>query len=273
MPHLQGQHLLWPPYRPLSERFGAEFFRELPESPGVYLMCGEGDGVLYVGKARNLRRRLGTHRSTPTDVLPLKQRRLLQSVRRIYWDLCPDEAAADQRERELIRTLQPRFNTVGARPAAPWRLAWRWHGTRLEWELEVVSDLEWPGDSDDGRHRVGPLPGLRSVHAAMLRLIWWQLFPEAMPHELPACLREERPPDRWAFEFPPGMAATFDPQWMAFLSGTTEPLLAWLLPAESANADANRFRQRWQERDLERMTEFAERLSGMRSVRLQEEGE
>ena len=265
MPHLQGQHLLLPPYRPLSERFGVEFFREMPESPGVYLMCGEDDGVLYVGKARNLRRRLGTHRSTPTDVLPRKQRRLLHSVRRIYWDLCLDEAAAERRERELIRTLQPRFNTVGVRPAAPRRLAWRWQGTRLELELEAVPDLEWPAESDDGRHRVGPFPGLRSVYAAVLRLLWWQVHPEAMPHELPACLREERPPDQWEFEFHFGAAQAFDQHWMAFHSGTTGPLLAWLLPAESLKAGDNRFRQRWQERDLERMTDFAARLSQSRS--------
>lgn len=271
MPHLQGQHLLLPPHRPLSERFGAAFFRDLPESPGVYLMCGEGDGVLYVGKARNLRRRLGTHRSTPTDVLPRKQRRLLQSVRRIYWDLCPDEAAADQRERELIRTLQPRFNTVGVRPAAPRRLTWGWRGTRLELELEEVPELEWPAAAEDDRRRVGPVSGLRPAFAAVLRLIWWRLHPEAMPQEMPTCLRGERSPERWDFDFPAAMMPAFDPHWMAFFCGTPEPLLAWLLPAEFVSADGNRFRQRWQERDLERMTEFAECLSRRRATNSQED--
>lgn len=48
----------WPPPRPLVERLGADFFRQVPAAPAVYLLCGPGEGVLYVGKAKNLRRRL-----------------------------------------------------------------------------------------------------------------------------------------------------------------------------------------------------------------------
>ena len=55
-----NQLLLFPPTRPLAERLGADFFRAVPERPGVYLMSTACDGVLYVGKAKNLRRRLGS---------------------------------------------------------------------------------------------------------------------------------------------------------------------------------------------------------------------
>jgi excinuclease ABC subunit C len=57
-----GQLWLFEPPKPLVERFGKEFFRGLPERPGVYLMCGASEGVLYVGKARNLRKRLSAYR-------------------------------------------------------------------------------------------------------------------------------------------------------------------------------------------------------------------
>ena len=50
-----GQLWLFPPPKPLVERLGEEFFRTLPTGPGVYFMCGSTEGVLYVGKARNLR--------------------------------------------------------------------------------------------------------------------------------------------------------------------------------------------------------------------------
>ncbi|MGA9778816.1 MAG: hypothetical protein WBS33_11160 [Verrucomicrobiia bacterium] len=53
-----GQLWLFPPPKPLVERLGDDFFRALPSGPGVYLMCGATEGVLYVGRARNLRKRM-----------------------------------------------------------------------------------------------------------------------------------------------------------------------------------------------------------------------
>ena len=44
----------------MSENFknAKKFLRELPNKPGVYCMLGAKDNVLYVGKAKNLRKRL-----------------------------------------------------------------------------------------------------------------------------------------------------------------------------------------------------------------------
>ena len=97
-----GQLWLLPPPRPLVDRLGAEFFRQLPDRPGVYLLCGSQEGVLYVGKAKSLRRRLGSYRVANPERLP---RRIIR--------LCPSEAAACHREELLIVTLQPKFNAAG----------------------------------------------------------------------------------------------------------------------------------------------------------------
>lgn len=108
-----GQLWLFPPPRPLVERLGEDFFRALPEVPGVYLMCGEAEGVLYVGKARNLRKRLASYRVANPERLPRRIIRLLHLVRRIELDVCASESAACDREELLICVLQPRFNRAG----------------------------------------------------------------------------------------------------------------------------------------------------------------
>lgn len=108
-----GQLWLFPPPKPLVERFGTAFFRQLPTSPGVYLMCGPTEGVLYVGKARNLRRRLSSYRVANPERFPRRIIRLLHQVTRIEWDECPDEATARHREELLICVLAPRFNVAG----------------------------------------------------------------------------------------------------------------------------------------------------------------
>ena len=109
----QAQLWLFPHPRPLVERFGSDFFRQLPTRPGVYLFCGPTEGVLYVGKAKNLRKRLESYRTANPERLPRRIIRLLHRVTRIEWDECPSEAIAGYREELLIAVLQPRFNAAG----------------------------------------------------------------------------------------------------------------------------------------------------------------
>ena len=124
-----GQLWLFDPPKPLVERFGEEFFRTLPSGPGVYLMCGECEGVLYVGKARNLRKRLSSYRVANPERMARRIIRLLHRVTRIEFDVCPTEAAAIHREELLICVLAPKFNAAGKvwpargrgwRPLASW---------------------------------------------------------------------------------------------------------------------------------------------------------
>jgi len=108
-----GQLWLFPPPRTLGERFGEKFFRELPEQPGVYFFCGAEAGVLYVGKAKNLRRRLASYRVSNPERLARRVIRLLNQVTRIEYDVCASERAAWQREELLIAVLSPKYNRAG----------------------------------------------------------------------------------------------------------------------------------------------------------------
>jgi len=76
-------------------------------------MCGATEGVLYVGKARNLRERLSNYRVANPERLPRRIIRLLHRVTRIEFDICPTEEAARNREELLICVLNPRFNRAG----------------------------------------------------------------------------------------------------------------------------------------------------------------
>jgi hypothetical protein len=96
------QQKFWPDPQPLVERLGSAFFRRLPENPGVYLMHGPDETILYVGKARNLRHRLSSYRVANPDRVPRRTLRLLRMVTRIAWEECGDEAAALRRESELL---------------------------------------------------------------------------------------------------------------------------------------------------------------------------
>lgn len=108
-----GQLWLFPPPQPLVERFGKDYFHQLPEQPGVYLFCGDFEGVLYVGSAKNLRKRLSAYRVANPERFPRRLIRLLNQVRRIEFAVCASEFVARYREEELIGSLLPKFNRAG----------------------------------------------------------------------------------------------------------------------------------------------------------------
>jgi len=77
--------------------------RELPDSPGVYLFHGADDGVLYVGKARSIRKRVASHFSGGEP-------RLTSRVDRIECLVTSTEAEALLAEQSFIKRHRPRFN-------------------------------------------------------------------------------------------------------------------------------------------------------------------
>ncbi len=165
------QQRLWPDPQPLVERFGREFFRRLPETPGVYLMRGAAETVLYVGKAKNLRHRLGSYRVANPERMARRTLRLLHLVERIGWEECDDESAALRRESELLRTLRPRFNRAGVWPGPKRFLGWRVESGGLELAV-VTAPMEgyvWVGPF--GAHAI-------HLHRALVRLLWCRFHPE-----------------------------------------------------------------------------------------------
>ena len=163
-----AQQLLFPDPRPLVERLGRDFFWQLPERPGVYLMRDARDTVLYVGKAKNLRKRLGSYRVANPDRMPRRHLRMLRAVERIELQECADETSALAKESELLRTLKPRFNRAGTWPAPPRFLVWRCVGTKLELAVTETPEAGW---------RVhGPIrAAARHLRTAIVRLLWFRL--------------------------------------------------------------------------------------------------
>ncbi len=75
----------------------------LPDSPGVYLFHGDGEEVLYVGKARSIRKRVASHFSGGEN-------RLTSRVERIEFLVTATEAEALLAEQSFIKRHRPRFN-------------------------------------------------------------------------------------------------------------------------------------------------------------------
>ncbi len=172
------QQRFWPDSRPLVERLGAEFFRRLPEAPGVYLMHDHTDVVLYVGKAKSLKHRLSSYRVANPDRMRRRHLRLLQQVVRIALEECSSEAAALAREAELLRTLKPKFNRAGVWAGPPRYLIWRAGEFSVEMAIARTPVTGWQVFGPCGS-------GVVYMRAALARLLWLALNPSRCSHEMP----------------------------------------------------------------------------------------
>lgn len=81
-----------------------------PEKPGVYRMISAKGEVLYVGKAKNIKKRIVAY--TKFDKLPLRLQRMVAEVERMEFIIVENEAKALLMENELIKRFSPRFNIL-----------------------------------------------------------------------------------------------------------------------------------------------------------------
>ncbi|GBD40835.1 UvrABC system protein C [bacterium HR39] len=93
---------------------GAELIRSLlptlPDLPGVYRMIGARGEVLYVGKAKSLRRRVAAY--ARPDALPARLRRMVALTRHMEFVTTGSETEALLLEANLIKRYRPAFNIV-----------------------------------------------------------------------------------------------------------------------------------------------------------------
>ena len=93
-------------------RFDAQsFLRTLPNDPGVYRLLDRFGRLLYVGKARSLKKRVASYFRLPEQLTP-KTRALMSHTDSIEVTVTHTETEALLLENNLIKEHRPRYNIV-----------------------------------------------------------------------------------------------------------------------------------------------------------------
>ena len=98
-----SQHIMTPPSIALQ-------IQTLPDNPGVYQYYDKDGKILYVGKAKNLKKRVSSYFNKIHDTA--KTNVLVKKIVTIKHIVVPTETDALLLENNLIKTLQPRYNVL-----------------------------------------------------------------------------------------------------------------------------------------------------------------
>ena len=148
-----------------TQRQGAELIRAelatLPHRPGVYRMIDAKGNVLYVGKAKNLRKRVAAYRRP--ERLGARMARVVAATRALEIVTTRTEAEALLLESNLIKRLKPRYNVL-LRDDKSFPF------------IMITRDQEWPqitkhrGARKPGREYFGPFASAGAVNATLAQL-------------------------------------------------------------------------------------------------------
>ena len=146
-------------------------FKTLPSGPGVYQYFDKNDTVIYVGKARNLKRRVNSYFSKVHD--NAKTRILVKKIHRMEHIVVHTEIDALLLENNLIKKHRPRYNILLKDDKTyPWICIKKEPFPRVFSTRKMIRD---------GSEYFGPYPNVKTVYTIL------ELIKEVYPflnHEL-----------------------------------------------------------------------------------------
>ena len=100
--------------KPLKPKQGpdliSDYVKRLPGKPGVYRMFDEFGSVLYVGKAKNLKKRVNAYSSYKRHATRIQ--RMIRATTAMEFVITESETEALILEASLIKRLKPRYNIL-----------------------------------------------------------------------------------------------------------------------------------------------------------------
>lgn len=97
--------------RKLMEEYLKNIIQNIPEKPGCYQYFDDKGIIIYVGKAKNLKKRVSSYFNKKHEDSP-KTRILVSKIRDIKYIIVDNEADTLLLESNLIKEYQPRYNVM-----------------------------------------------------------------------------------------------------------------------------------------------------------------
>jgi hypothetical protein len=220
--------------RSFDRKFGAEFLESLPGSPGVYLVYNQEDELIYVGKAKNLKRRLLQYRNAVRRKKHQRMRGIVKEAARIEIQCADTHLDACLTETRLIQRHRPRWNIVGAFSFLYPLIGIRSANGNLEFCMTTTPEAvlkEYPGFEFHGAFRSRRITG--DAFFALMRLLRF------VGHVNPSSRRNRVPKHSYVFSFR-RLPVNWPGAWASFYKGESALAMEELVLNLVENAGARR---------------------------------
>jgi excinuclease ABC subunit C len=133
-----------------------EKIKNLPTSPGVYLMKDSSGHIIYVGKSKKLKNRVSSYFQHSKNRFG-KWEKLVKHIKDFDFILTDTEFEALMLECKLIKEIQPMYNRMMKTTKAYNYIVFRWQ--KGNYHMEIANEL----DKDDVHYYFGPFTSKGTV--------------------------------------------------------------------------------------------------------------
>lgn len=199
-----------------DQKFGADFLAQVPLEPGVYRFSDRAGKVIYVGKAKRLRRRLAQYRNVTSQRKHRRMRKILAAAHAVSFTVCASHLDACLLEVRLIQELRPRCNIASA-----FSFLYPYVGLRAEGSVLAFA-FSTKLEHLDGYEIFGAFRSRETVGAAFFSLMKLFTYVGHRARIKPEDVTARKGTYAFAFHrLPPGWA----PSWQSFFMGQSREAL------------------------------------------------
>ena len=133
--------------------------QKIPGKPGVYQFYDQAGELIYIGKAKNLKNRVGSYFNKDNYKVNAKTRVLVSKINNITFTIVDTEIDAWLLENSLIKKHQPRYNVLLKDDKTyPWIVIKNERFPRIYWTRNLVKD---------GSTYFGPYASVSMMHTIL----------------------------------------------------------------------------------------------------------
>jgi excinuclease ABC subunit C len=135
-----------------------EALKNIPHKPGVYQYWDSENELIYIGKAKDLRNRVGSYFNKDIQI-NAKTRVLVSKIRNITFTIVDTEVDAWLLENSMIKKHQPRYNVMLKDDKTyPWIIIKNENYPRIFWTRRIIKD---------GSKYLGPYASVSMMHTIL----------------------------------------------------------------------------------------------------------